>query len=88
MCQVQKAVLMSAELALFDHMLEYAPCCPQRGLGLMVIKMHYNSEQHALANQQCCVKLQLRGSDRAGGQKVTGLGGKKQSVCDGQFQLI
>lgn len=80
MCQVQKAVLMSAELALFDHMLEYTPCCPQRGLGLMVIKMHYNSEQQALANQQYCVKLRLRGSERAGGQKVTGLGKKAKCV--------
>lgn len=38
--EVLSAIVMSAELALFDHMLAYAPCCPPRGLGLIVIKMH------------------------------------------------
>lgn len=50
-----------------------------RGLGLMVIKMHYNSEQQVLANQQYCVKLRLRDSEGTGGRKVTGLE-NKQSV--------
>lgn len=34
-CRVLNAVVMSAELALFDHMLAFAPRCPLRGLGLI-----------------------------------------------------